>query len=381
MRTASRFVVVIVFLAVVLGGIFGYKFYQFGQMKEKFSQPQPPAVVEATTAESIKWQPTLKAVGSIEAVNGIQTANEVPGVIKDILFESGDKVKKGDVLLRLDSQTDQAALTTRRAEERQASREFKRIEDLLPRKAVSQSQYDEAEANLEAARARSIEAQAQLNKKELKAPFAGTLGIRLVDQGEYLATGTPIVEINMLDPIYADYTISEKELANVTVGNQVNVTVAAIPDRTFTGTISAINSSVNAETRTVRIRATLKNPDQKLQPGMFATVQTLRPKMRDIVAIPNTAISFNTYGDFVYVIKENDEGALVTERRSIETGGTRDSMVEVTKNLEAGERVVATGLLRLRAGQTVEIEKKGADAGDAADNGKAASDSSEEGAH
>ncbi|MDG5501306.1 efflux RND transporter periplasmic adaptor subunit [Marinobacter sp. BGYM27] len=381
MRTASRFVVVIVFLAVVLGGIFGYKFYQFGQMKEKFSQPQPPAVIEATTAQSVQWQPSLKAVGSIEAVNGIQIANEVPGVIKDILFESGDKVKKGDVLLRLDSQTDEAALTTRRAEERQASREFKRLEDLLPRKAVSQSQYDEAEANLEAARARSIEAQAQLNKKELKAPFAGTLGIRLVDQGEYLATGTPIVEINMLDPIYADYTISEKELANVTVGNQVDVTVAAIPDQTFSGKISAINSSVNAETRTVRIRATLKNPEQKLQPGMFATIQTLRPKMRDIVAIPNTAISFNTYGDFVYVIKENDEGALITERRSIETGGTRDGMVEVTKNLEAGERVVATGLLRLRAGQTVEIEKKGADSGDSADSGKPASEASEEGAN
>ena len=185
----------------------------------------------------------------------------------------------------------------------------------------------------------------------------------------------------MLDPIYADYTISEKELANVTVGNQVDVTVAAIPDQTFSGKISAINSSVNAETHTVRIRATLKNPEQKLQPGMFATIQTLRPKMRDIVAIPNTAISFNTYGDFVYVIKENDEGALITERRSIETGGTRDGMVEVTKNLEAGERVVATGLLRLRAGQTVEIEKKGADAGDSADSGKPASEASEEGAN
>ncbi|ROT96060.1 efflux RND transporter periplasmic adaptor subunit [Marinobacter sp. R17] len=357
MRTASRFAIVIVALLVVLGGIFGYTFYRFGQMQKQFSQPQPPATIEATTAKSTTWVQSIKAVGSVTAVNGIEVANEVAGVIKELRFESGDRVEKGDVLLTMDSATDEAALRTTRAEAKLAEQQFKRTANLLPKKAISQAEYDEAQANLEAANARVKESEATLEKKVIKAPFAGSLGLRLVDQGQYLGVGTPIVEINMLDPIYVDYTISEKDLANVDVGYDVEATVAALPGETFKGKVSAINSSISPETRTVRVRATLRNPDRELRPGMFATVQTVRPAERDVVTLPRTAISFNTYGDFVYVLKKNDDGQLVTERRSVETGATRDGRVEVTKNLEAGERVVATALLRLRAGQAVEITK------------------------
>lgn len=357
MRTASRFAIVIVALLVVLGGIFGYTFYRFGQMQKQFSQPQPPATIEATTAKSTTWVQSIKAVGSVTAVNGIEVANEVAGVIKELRFESGDRVEKGDVLLTMDSATDEAALRTTRAEAKLAEQQFKRTANLLPKKAISQAEYDEAQANMEAANARVKESEATLEKKVIKAPFAGTLGLRLVDQGQYLGVGTPIVEINMLDPIYVDYTISEKDLANVDVGYDVEATVAALPGETFKGKVSAINSSISPETRTVRVRATLRNPDRELRPGMFATVQTVRPAERDVVTLPRTAISFNTYGDFVYVLKKNDDDQLVTERRSVETGATRDGRVEVTKNLEAGERVVATALLRLRAGQAVEITK------------------------
>lgn len=358
MRTASRFAIVIVVLVVVLGGIFGYTFYRFGKMQEQMSQPQPPAVIEATTAQRTSWTQAIKAVGSVTAVNGVEVANEVAGVVESIGFESGDRVKKGDVLLRMDTSTDEAALRTQRADAQLAQQQFDRNANLLPKRAVSQAQYDEAKANMEAARARVNEAEAQLQKKIIKAPFDGALGLRLVDQGQYLGVGTSIVEINMLDPIYVDYTISEKELTNVDVGNDVVATVAAVPNKEFRGEVSAINSSVNPQTRTVRIRATLGNPEQELRPGMFATIQTVRPQEREVVTLPRTAISFNTYGDFVYVLKENGEGQLVTERRSVETGGTRDGRVEVTSNLEAGERVVATGLLRLRAGQPVKIESE-----------------------
>lgn len=358
MRTASRFAIVIVVLVVVLGGIFGYTFYRFGKMQEQMSQPQPPAVIEATTAQRTSWTQAIKAVGSVTAVNGVEVANEVAGVVESIGFESGDRVKKGDVLLRMDTSTDEAALRTQRADAQLAQQQFDRNANLLPKRAVSQAQYDEAKANMEAARARVNEAEAQLQKKIIKAPFDGTLGLRLVDQGQYLGVGTSIVEINMLDPIYVDYTISEKELTNVDVGHDVVATVAAVPNKEFRGEVSAINSSVNPQTRTVRIRATLGNPEQELRPGMFATIQTVRPQEREVVTLPRTAISFNTYGDFVYVLKENGEGQLVTERRSVETGGTRDGRVEVTSNLEAGERVVATGLLRLRAGQPVKIESE-----------------------
>ncbi|MDZ7852189.1 MAG: efflux RND transporter periplasmic adaptor subunit [Halomonas sp.] len=357
MRIASRFLIVIIFLGVVLGGIFGYKFYQFGQMQEQMSQPQPPTQISATKVSTESWTPAFKAVGSIEAVNGIEVANEVPGVVEEINFDSGDTVAQGDVLVRLDAETDEAALRTRRAEAQLAEQEFQRIANLLPKRAVSQSQYDEAKANLDAARARVNEAEAQLSKKIIRAPFDGTLGIRMVDQGEYVPTGTPIVEINMLDPIYVDYTLSEKDLPNVATGYSVVVTVAAIPEQTFEGNVSAINTSVNPETRTVRIRATLDNPENRLRPGMFATIQTRQPEDDRVVTVPRTAISYNTYGDFVFVVEENDNGALVVNRRSITTGETRDTRAAVLSGLKAGETVVAKGLLRLRAGQKVEIQE------------------------
>lgn len=355
MRTASRFAIVIVVLVIVLGGIFGYKFYQIDQMKKQMSQPKPPAAVEAVTVKDGTWQQSLKSVGSVTPVNGVRISNEVPGVIKEINFESGDRVKEGTTLLKMDTDIDEAAVRTRRAETKLAQQKFDRFSDLLPKKAVSQSQFDEAQANLEVAKAQVNEAEATLNKKVLSAPFAGTLGIRLVDQGEYMPTGTPIVEINMLDPIYVDYTISEKELANVKVGHKVNVAVAASANKALPGKVTAINSSVNPDSRTVRVRATLSNPDRQLQPGMFATVKTVRPTDRDIVYIPRTALSFNTYGDFVYVIEKNDQDKLTVKRRDVKTGPTKGGNVAITENLKAGERVVAAGLLRLRSGQSVQI--------------------------
>lgn len=357
MRTASRFLIVIIFLGVVLGGIFGYKFYQFGQMQEQMSKPQPATLISTTEAQTESWTPAIKAVGSIEAVNGIQVANEVPGVVEEINFESGDTVNKGDVLIRLNAEIDEAALRTRRAEAQLAEQEFQRIADLLPKRAVSQSQYDEAKANFDAARARVNEAEAQLSKKVIRAPFDGTLGIRMVDQGEYIATGTPIVEINMLDPIYVDYTLSEKDLPHVATGYPVVATVAAVPEQTFEGKVSAINTSINPETRTVRVRATLANLQNRLRPGMFATIQTRQPEDRAVVTVPRTAISYNTYGDFVFVVEKNDKGDLTVSRRTITAGETRDTRAAVLSGLEAGETVVAKGLLRLRDGQTVEIQK------------------------
>lgn len=356
MRTASRFVIVILLLGITLGGIFGYKFYQFGQMQEQLSQPQPPALVSVTEATTENWQPSIRAVGSIVAVNGISVANEVPGVVETIAFESGDTVKQGDILVRLDTAIDEAALRTRRAEAQLAKQEFERVSNLLPKRAVSQSQFDEAQANFDAARARVNEAEAVLNQKIIRAPFDGKLGIRMVDLGQYLSAGSPIVEINMLNPIYVDYTLSEKFLPDVNRGYPVTVTVAAAPDRTFNGLVSAINTSVNPETRTVRVRATLDNEDNLLRPGMFATIQTGQPRNNEVVTVPRTAVSYNTYGNFVFVVEENDNGELTVNRRTVETGEVRSNRVEVMSGLEAGETVVAKGLLRLRGGQRVEIQ-------------------------
>lgn len=359
MRTFRRFLIVIVILGLVLGGIFGYKIYQYGQMQEQMSQPQPPVIVSATTATTESWISSIKAVGSVEAVNGIEVANEVAGVVQEIHFESGDTVSEGDRLVSLDSAIDEAAVRTRRAEAQLAAQEFERVENLLPRRAVSQSQYDEAKANYDAAQARVNEAEAQLSKKVIRAPFNGTLGLRLVDQGEYIGVGTSIVEINMLDPIYIDYSVSEQEISRIATGYDVAVTVAAVPEQTFTGKVSAINTSVNPETRTVRIRATLANRDNHLRPGMFATVMTRQPEQHDVITVPRTAVSYNTYGDYVFLIAENDQGELAVSRQSVTTGDVRGDRVAVLDGLEDGDQVVAKGLLRLRAGQRVEIQGEG----------------------
>ena len=372
MRTAFRFVIVIILLGVVLGGIFGYKYYQSGQMQEQMSQPEAPTKISAVKSQTESWTPLIKAVGSIEAINGIEIANEVPGVVETINFESGDTAAKGDVLIRLNAEIDEAALRTRRAEAQLAEQEYKRLSDLLPKRAISQSKFDEAKANFDAARARVNEAEAQLSKKVIRAPFDGKLGLRMVDQGEYIATGTSIVEINMLNPIYADFTLSEKDLPLISNGYEVIATVAAIPDQTFKGRVSAINTSVNPQTRTVRVRATLDNTDELLRPGMFATINTRQPEDRQVITVPRTAISYNTYGDYVYVVTENDDGQLVVDRRTVESGDVRDGQVAVTRGLETGEQVVSKGLLRLRAGQTVTVVDEDSDTnGEASDSAEA----------
>ncbi|WP_295720465.1 efflux RND transporter periplasmic adaptor subunit, partial [uncultured Halovibrio sp.] len=286
MSTSSRFIVVTIGLVIVFGGIFGWKAFEFRMMQQQLSKEKPPAVIEAVQAGTREWVPSLNSVGSIRAVNGIKVANELPGVVETIRFESGDMVEKGDVLVELDVESDRAALETRRAEAESARRTFERVSNLVERNAVSQAEFDEAEAAYDAARARVREQEALLRKKILRAPFDGKTGLRLVDQGEYMPTGTPAVEINMVDPIYAEYSIPEKHLSGVEVGDRVTVSVAAYPDRVFEGEISAINSSVTAENRSVRVRATLENGDGALRPGMFADVRTLEPEPREAVVVP-----------------------------------------------------------------------------------------------
>jgi len=366
MKTASRFLVVTLALLLVLGGIFGYKFMQMSAMQKQMAQPQPPAPVEITRVEQNQWLPSVRAVGSTRAINGISVANEVAGVVETLNFESGQKVKKGDVLVRLDTDTDEAALQARKAEEDLAKLQFERFGNLLPQEAVSQSQYDEAKANYDAARARVVEAQAVMNKKVIRAPFDGVVGLRQVDQGEFLDVGSPIVEINMLEPIYVDYTLPEKELSRLQVGDRVKAEVAAYPDEEFVGEVESINSSVNPESRTLAVRAKLANSERLLKPGMFVRINSMRREARELLSLPREAISYNTYGDYVFLIKEGeDKDQLTVKRQQVKTGAVQDGRVEILEGVSAGERVVATGLVRLRDGQAV---KRAGDA-ESADEG------------
>jgi len=354
--TFKRFTVLGIALVLVLGGLFVLRFWQLHRMQAQLNQPQPPAVVETVEVNMQRWPDTLDAIGSLRAVNGVSVANEIAGVVDTIEFESGDRVARDEVLVQLDAEVDRAALATRRAEEELARVQFERFSELVGEEAVSASEYDEARSNYEAAQARVVEQQARLDKMTIRAPYDGVTGLRQVDVGEYLEEGSAIVEINMLDPILVNYQLPEKYLPSVAKGDRVDVRVAAHGQQTFTGEVQAIEASVNEATRMFGVRARVDNPDHQLRPGMFANVSTWRNGQLEVVAVPRTAISFNTYGDFAYVVVDGEDGHRV-ERRQLDTGLVRDGAVEVRSGLKPGEEIVSAGLLRLRDGQRVTVDQ------------------------
>jgi membrane fusion protein (multidrug efflux system) len=356
-----RLIIVVVLLAAVFGAIFGWKYYVGEQMAAAQSGGPPPATVAVSEAHIDRWQPYLHSVGSLVAVAGIEVTNEVAGKISAIRFESGQEVAAGDLLLQLDDQSDRAQLRGLQAEERLARLRFQRTARLLKQNSASQSDYDEALATLDGAKAAVAAQEALIDKKQIQAPFEGQLGIRRVDLGEFLAPGSAIVPLEALDPIYVDFSLPERELARVRVGQSLEVSVQAFPGRTFTGEVSAIDPGVEVATRSLRLRATLDNPDRLLRPGMFSSVKVLLGGDEEVLTIPRTAVTYNPYGDSVFVVFDRD-GQLVVQRRQVQTGEARGGRVEVISGLEPGDRVVSAGQVKLRNGQPIVVDDKPAPA-------------------
>jgi membrane fusion protein (multidrug efflux system) len=316
----------------------------------------PPMVVAATEVSSENWQPVLQSVGSLVATNGIDVSTEVSGIVSEIVFKSGKPVEQGEVLIKLDDSVDVAALEALRAESKLAQIQFNRSKDLFRKKVISKSEFDEAEARYDASKARVRQQEAIVKRKVIRAPFSGLAGIRQVDLGQFVDAGNPIVLLEALDPIHVDYTLPERYLTRIKTGQTVNLKLDALPGQVFTGEVSAINSGVDTGTRTLRVRATLSNPEGIMRPGMFAEVETITGEASPVLTIPRTAISFNTYGDFVFVINQTDKGVTV-KRTAVELGETRDGRV-VVKNLAAGTKVVRAGLVKLRDGAPVKIDNQ-----------------------
>ena len=342
-------------LGLVLGAMFGWKSWQGREMAALAKMPPPPAIVAADEVQIESWQPYLQSVGSLVATQGILVTTEVAGTVSEIRFESGHQVEAGTRLLQLDESIDRAELEGIVAERRLAELQFKRREELVETKTISRSDYDEARLRLENATAQLATKQAQIAKKRITAPFSGLLGIRQVDLGEYLQPGAAIVPLQALDPLFVDYSLPERHLDLVSDGQAVEIEVQAYPGETFTGTISALNPGIDPGTRSLRIRATLENPQHRLRPGMFAVVRTVLPQRTDVLTLPRTAITYNPYGDSVFVIQEGEAGTTV-QRRQVETGGMRNGRVEIAEGLQAGERVVIAGQVKLRNDQAVTVD-------------------------
>jgi membrane fusion protein (multidrug efflux system) len=352
----KRLIIVLLLLAVLFGGIFGWKYLQMQQMAEQASQPQPPATIAAAVVEEAEWQPRLKAVGSLTASQGIDLATEVAGVVESLGFESGEAVEAGQVLLQLDASVDRALLEGLIAQRKLAELQFERNQRLRRENSVSQSELDAARASLDEAAAAVTAQRARLDKMSLRAPFSGRLGIRQVDIGQYLNPGDPVVTLQSLDPLYADFSLPERHLARLEAGQKVGLSVQAWPGETFEGVISALNSRIEENSRQIRVRATLPNSDRRLRPGMFAEVEVWLPDIEQVLTLPRQAVVYNPYGSTVFLIQEQDDGKLVVQRRQVQTGEVRDGRVSITRGLEAGDRVVSAGQVKLRNGQAVSID-------------------------
>src|SRR5580704_3451835 len=357
----KRMVIMLVAVGLVLGGIFGFQAFKGAMIKKFMSQMSaPPQTVSTAVAGLQEWQPRREAVGSLRALKGADLSLEVSGMVDTITFNSGDDVAEGAVLLKLRDKDDLAKLQSL-----QATAEINEItyqRDLKQSKvqAVSQATVDTDAANLKNAKAQVAEQQAVIEKKTLRAPFAGHLGIRLVDLGQYLGAGTTVVTLQALDPVYFDFFLPQQAIDRIQLGQQISARIDTYANQTFEGQISAINPKIDTSSRNVQVRATLKNPDHKLLPGMYATVEIAAGQPEQRITLPQTAVAYNPYGATVYVIDEKGQDAngkpqLVARQTFVSTGETRGDQVAVLSGLKGGETVVTAGQIKLRNGSSVLI--------------------------
>ena len=368
----KRMVIMLIAVAIVFGGIFGFQAFKASMIKKFMTaMGSPPQTVSATKAAYGEWQPKLEAIGTLRAVKGADLSLDVPGVVASISFNSGDDVEQGAPLLKLRVEDDLAKLESLQAMAELSEIVNQRDQKQFKMQAVSQATLDTDAANLKNAKAQVVQQQAIIDKKFLRAPFAGHLGIRAVDLGQYLAAGTVIVTLQALDPILIDFFLPQQAVDQVRLGQSVVVKVDAFKDQTFAGEISAINSKVDAGSRNVQIRATLKNPEHKLLPGMYATVDIATGSPQSYLTLPQTAITYNPYGDTVYVVDSKAADAtgkpqLIARQTFVTTGPTRGDQVAVLKGIEEGDLIVTAGQIKLHNGSTILIDNSITPTADAA---------------
>jgi len=347
--------IVVVGVLVVLGGTKGL---QFKKMGDHFgAMPMPSETVSAAVAREEQWQDTLGAVGSITAVQGVNVTTEIAGTVREIAFESGAVVKQGDLLVRLDTTTEDAQLRATEAQLEWARMSVERARTLRKDGTVSQSELDSAETTWKQTGANADAIRAAIEKKTIRAPFAGRLGIRIVHVGEYLDTGKPIVSLQLPSPLHADFSLPQQELARVKTAMALRVLTDTYPGKQFAGAVTAINPDVDQTTRNFRLQGTLDNPDHLLRPGMFVRVEVLLPGDHKVLVIPATAVFSAPYGDSVYVIEskpgKDGKPQQVVRQQFIRVGRTRGDYVSVETGLKPGDRVASSGVFKLRNGMAV----------------------------
>jgi membrane fusion protein, multidrug efflux system len=348
-------VAVLVGLILIIGGVKGFGVYK---MFQAFAAQGPPKFTVSTMkAEYQDWLPQLSAVGSVRAERGADVSAEVAGIVDKIQFSSGDDVRAGQALLQLRAADDIAHLESLKATAALAETTYKRDQAQFEAQAISQAVLDADAATLRSARAQVAEQAALVAKKFVRAPFAGRIGIRAVDQGQYLAAGTKIATLQQLDPIFVDFSLPQQALAQLQVGQKVDVTTDVFADQNFSGRIIALDPQVDSDTRNVRLRAALKNPDRKLLPGMYANVSVEVGAAVRYLTLPQTSVAYNPYGATVYLVVPHNPGSSALEAKQVfvTTGATRGDQVAIVKGINEGDEVITSGQIKLRNGAQVTI--------------------------
>jgi len=354
----KRMSVMLVIVGVIFAGLYGFQVFKASMIKKVVASfANPTQTVGAETAVTTEWRNSAHAIGTFRAINGADLALEVGGIVSELHFSSGDTVEAGQILLQLRSDDDQAKLDSLEATANLNAVTLKRDQEQFKFKAVSQATLDSDEATLKTAIANAAQQKAILVQKTLRAPFSGRLGIRQIDLGQYLSAGTTIVTLQAFDPIFIDFYLPQQALSQVRVGQTTRVDVDTYQNTPFIGTIVAINSKVDASSRNVQIRASLKNGDFKLVPGMYATVDLETGTPQKFVTLPQTAIYRNSYGDTVFVLdKAKDSSNLAARQVLVKAGDRRGDQVAILSGVNDGESVVVTGQIKLHNGSPVRVD-------------------------
>ena len=332
------------------------KIVKFLEEKENASKERPPTVVTVVRAEAEEWQSSMGSVGSLVAEQGINVTAPLPGTTIKIHFESGQDVRAGEPLISQDIGVPSAELAGLEATLQLRRSQFQRASKLYESKQISKSDLDDSAALLKEAKAAVEAKSALIARKTVYAPFGGTLGIRMIDLGSYLNPGDPIVPLYMRDPIHVDYFLPEKFISRVFVGQEVEVNVPAHPGQKFSGKITAYDPVIDRRTRNIKIRATIKNSEGLLKPGMFAKVSTVDSTQKKVIILPSTAVTYSPYGNTLFVIKEVSEG-LVVQKEQVKIGEMKGEYVQIIEGIKVGARVVAVGQNKLRNGMRVSISR------------------------
>lgn len=359
---SKRLWALIIFLVIILAGTIAFDVFKQHMIAKAMANFKMPAQTVATTrVRSVTWHPTLQSVGTLSAIQGVNVNSEVSGQVEQIRFKSGDYVKKGQSLIQLDDSIDKAQYENNLASLKLAEAKFKRQGELLKTGATSTQEYDEANAALGEMSATVKGDLVRIQKKNIKAPFSGKIGIRQVNVGQYVQPGDALVSLQAMDPLYVDFYLPEQDLKDVYVGQTVKISITAFPNKTFDAKVTAVDSIVDQSSRNFKVRASVPNPNGQLYPGVYAQVNVVLPTRNNVLVLPQYAIAYTLYGDSVYLVKDSGKDSktgkplLKAVRQNVKIGDARGDDIEILKGLKAGDQVVSAGQVKLQNNSPIVI--------------------------